>query len=400
MADDDNASTSAPRPRPTPTIDLKATEVGSRPRDSTSADEPREREASAPGADPAFENDPLGIGSVRSAPAHGVRWRTVAAIALVTALVCLAAGGYLVHLLIARDLIAVARTPVAPAPVAAVPESPPMSETIAAAAGAAIKPLEESLSGLHRRLDELAAAANETRARADEAAKAAAAAASAPRPAASADTPALSPNDIETLVNRLTALEQAVTASTQQPAQPSAPPPDLERRIKFAIAATELRGAVERGQPYAVQLAAAKALAPDAAALAPLDALAGKGAPSDAALAAELSASARAILEAGPLGAESDNLLERLQARALRLVHIRPVGDVAGEEPHHRVARAESRAARGDIQGALEELEKLPEPMRARAQAWIDRAKLRETVVAASRTLAASALGAIGEAGH
>jgi hypothetical protein len=397
MADDDNPSTSAPRPRPTPTIDLKATEIGSQPRDTDGTGEPREQDDSARDANVAPEGDAPRIESARSTPAHGVRWRTVAAIALVTALVCLAAGGYLVHTLIERDLIAVARAPVAPAPVAAMPESPPASETIAAAASAAIKPLEESLSGLHRQLEELAVATRETRTRADEAAKAAVAAAAAPRPSADATSP-LSPSDIDALVNRLTALEQAVTASTQQN-QASAPPPDLERKIKFAIAATELRGAVERGQPYATELSAAKALAPDPAVLAPLDAMAGKGAPSNAALAAELSASARAILEAGP-GDASDNLLERLQARALRLVHIRPVGDVSGEEPQHRVARAEARTARGDIQGALEELEKLPEPMRARAQAWMDKAKMRDAALAASRTLAAGALVAIGQAGH
>lgn len=398
MADDDNPSTPAPRPRPTPTIDLKATEIGSQPRDSDVAEEPREQDDSARDANAAPEGDAPEIVSARSAPARGVRWRTVAAIALVTALVCLAAGGYLVHTLIERDLITVARAPVAPPSVAAMPESPPASETIAAAASAAIKPLEESLSGLHRRLDELAAATSETRSRADEAAKAAAAAAAAPRPNADATAP-LSSGDIDALVNRLTALEQAVTASTQQP-QASAPPPDLERRIKFAIAATELRGAIERGQPYAAELSAAKALAPDPAALTPLDVLSGKGAPSNAALAAELSASARAVLEAGPGDVQSDSLLERLQARALRLVHIRPVGDVSGEAPQHRVARAEARTARGDIQGALEELEKLPEPMRARAQAWMDRAKMREAALAASRSLAAAALVAIGQAGH
>jgi hypothetical protein len=38
--------------------------------------------------------------------------------------------------------------------------------------------------------------------------------------------------------------------------------------------------------------------------------------------------------------------------------------------------------------------------MRARAQAWMDRAKTREAVLATSRTLAAGALGAIGQAGH
>jgi hypothetical protein len=398
MADDDNPSTSAPRPRPTPTIDLKATEIGSQPRDTEAADEPRDHDASAQAANAAPESDSPQIESAHSARAHGVRWRTVAAIALVTALVCLATGGYLVHTLIERDLIAVARAPVAPAPVAAMPESPPASETIAAAASAAIKPLEESLSGLHRQLEELAVATRETRMRADEAAKAAAAAAAAPRSNSDVTSP-LSPGDIDALVNRLTALEQAVTASTQQ-SQANAPPPDLERRIKFAIAATELRGAVERGQPYATELSAAKVFAPDPAVLAPLDAMAGKGAPSNAALAAELSASARAILEAGPGDAQSDNLLERLQARALRLVHIRPVGDVSGEEPQHRVARAEARTARGDIQGSLEELEKLPEAMRARAQAWMDKAKMREAALTASRTLAAGALVAIGQTGH
>ena len=137
-----------------------------------------------------------------------------------------------------------------------------------------------------------------------------------------------------------------------------------------------LRAAVERGDPFAQELSAAKALASDAAMLAPLEPFAATGVPRSAALARELSQVTTPMLNAaGP--ARESGILDRLQQNAERLVRIRPINEGAGDEPSAVVARAEVKAAHGDIAGALVEVARLPDAMRAPAQAWIARPKCR-----------------------
>ena len=68
--------------------------------------------------------------------------------------------------------------------------------------------------------------------------------------------------------------------------------------------------------------------------------------------------------------------MEKLQAGAERLVRIRPVGDVPGDDPAAMIARIEAKAARNDISGALADLSKLPAAVRAPAEA-VDQARRR-----------------------
>jgi len=60
-----------------------------------------------------------------------------------------------------------------------------------------------------------------------------------------------------------------------------------------------------------------------------------------------------------------------------RLVRIRPVEEVAGDDPATIMSRAQIKAGRGDVPGALAELGTLPATVRAPAQAWIDKAQAR-----------------------
>lgn len=378
MANEDNAAdTGSPRPRAAPTIDLQATELTSTPM----ADAGSDASSSASG-----QPDASGAAEAPKPARGGVSHRTAGILGALSGLAFFVLGGWL-GMFYQREHR---------------PETPPAVPPPAAAPAPAdntaqlVKPLEEGIAGLYRRLDELASATQDARARAEQAV----AAAENARKSGSAE--GIGRGDVDALIDRLSALERAVTAKANEPAptQPERKPADraeTDRKIRAAIAAVELRGAVERGVPFATELAGVKDLSGGSASLATLEPFAASGIPSTAALARELTVLAPAILQADT--PQAGGVLDRLQARAARLVHIRPRGDVEGDEPPQIVARAEARAARGDLQAAVAELEKLPSPMRAPAQGFIDKVSRRDAALQASRTLAVESLTAVGKAG-
>src|SRR5439155_514079 len=74
-----------------------------------------------------------------------------------------------------------------------------------------------------------------------------------------------------------------------------------------------------------------------------------------------LSKLAPAMLKAAGNAPPQGGVLDRLQASAARLVRVRPIEEAAGDEPSAAIARAELEASRGDIPGALADLDKLPD---------------------------------------
>jgi hypothetical protein len=168
-----------------------------------------------------------------------------------------------------------------------------------------------------------------------------------------------------------------------------------DRSVRTAIVAAALAAAVERGRPFAAELKAAQAQAADAQVLAPLEAFAAAGVPNANALTRELSGLEPALLRAAGTASPEGGFLEKLQAHAERLVRIRPIEEIAGDDPAAVIARVEIKAARGDLPGALVELDKLPAPVRAPAQGWIFKTQTRTAALAASRTFAADALAAL-----
>ena len=92
---------------------------------------------------------------------------------------------------------------------------------------------------------------------------------------------------------------------------------------------------------------------------------------------------------------QDGGILGRLQANAERLVRVRPVGDTPGDDPAAALARAGVKAHRGDIAGALAEVERLPPPVQAPAADWIKVAKARTAALDAARQLAANSLAAL-----
>ena len=239
-----------------------------------------------------------------------------------------------------------------------------------------MKALAETVGVLGRRNDEALAAAREARVRAD--AGAAEISELTQKPPASVDR-----SDFETLANRVAAVERSEKAAES-----------ADRAVRLALAATALNAAVERGDAFAAELAAVKALGADPKLLAALEPFARSGVPTSAALARQFSELAPALQQAAEPPSR-EGVLGRLQLNAEKLVRIRRVDEAAGTDAAAVVARSEAKAARGDLPGAAAEVAQLPPNARAPAEAWIKSVQARTAAIDASRRLAAAALAGL-----
>lgn len=206
--------------------------------------------------------------------------------------------------------------------------------------------------------------------------------------------PVVAHSEIEALAARVGALEQAAKSAEEKIAR-AAVTAGADRAGRLAFVAVTLRQAVERGEPFARELAAAKPLVSNAAALAALEPFAASGVPRAAALARELSALTGAMLGAAGNAPRDGGFIDRLQQNAERLVRVRPISEAPGDDAAAVIARAEVKAAHGDITGSLSELAQLPAAARAPAQAWIKKAEAQMAALAAARGIAESAIGAL-----
>jgi hypothetical protein len=161
---------------------------------------------------------------------------------------------------------------------------------------------------------------------------------------------------------------------------------------RLAVAAIALNSAVERGQPFASDLAVVKSLGANPELVGPLEPFAAFGIPMPATLSRELLGLIPLLRAVGPI---QGSFLTRLQANAEKLVHIRPQQEKAGNEVSAILDRIEIKAANADINGALAELENLPPAMRAPADAWIEKTKARSAAEGSSRRLLAASLAGL-----
>jgi hypothetical protein len=268
----------------------------------------------------------------------------------------------------------------------ATPRSAPTDPAVLARLSAAEsmqRALGDTIADLRKRIEDGAAAARDARERADAVAK-----------SSGADANDALRKEVEALTTRLAALEHA-ERTTDQRVQQSMTGASADRAVRLAVAAGALRAAVERGVPFTAELAAAKALGADAAALAPLEGFAAAGVPSTEILARDFDKLEPAMSTAAAPASHDGGVLGRLQANAERLVRVRPVGDTPGDDPAAALARAGAKAHRGDIAGTLAEVERLPAAAQAPAADWIKTAKARNAALEAARQLAANSLAAL-----
>jgi hypothetical protein len=258
----------------------------------------------------------------------------------------------------------------------------------------ALKPLGDAVNAGNKRVDDLTASLRDTRARLDTSAKALDDLIAAQR-----QHPAAEKADLDKLDARLVTLEAATKSLATTAAATGAADKSADRNLRTAVLANALRSAVMRGVPYAAELAGLKAQVADPQALAPLDAFAATGAPSQAALAQELAGLMPAIARAAEPGgsAAEGNFMQRLRARASEFVQIRPVGDAAGDDPAAIVARLNNEIARQDIAGAVADLAKLPAAAKAPAAGFIAKVQARAAAITAAQRVAADALSSLGK---
>jgi len=240
-----------------------------------------------------------------------------------------------------------------------------------------VKGMAEAVGALGRRNDEALAAAREARVRAD--AGAAEISELTQKPPAAIDR-----GEFETLANRVAAAERSEKAAEKAAAS-------ADRAVRLALAATALNAAVDRGDAFAAELAAVKALGADPKLVAALEPFARSGVPTSAALARQFSEFAPALQQAAE-PTPREGVLGRLQLNAEKLVRIRRVDEAPGTDAAAILARSEAKAARADLAGAAAEVAQLPPNARAPAEAWIKSVQARTAAIDASRRLAADAL--------
>jgi len=268
----------------------------------------------------------------------------------------------------------------------ATPRSAPTDPAVLARLSAAEsmqRALGDTIADLRKRIDDSTAAAHEARERADAVAK-----------SSGAEANEALRKEAEALTARVAALERK-ERTTDQRVEQSLTGASADRTVRLAVVAGALRAAVERGTPYTAELGAAKALGAEASVLSPLEPFAAAGVPSADALARDFDKIEPAMTAAATPASHDGGILGRLQANAERLVRVHPVGDTPGDDPAAALARASAKAHRGDIAGALAEVERLPPPSQAPAADWIKAAKARTAALDAARQLAASSLAAL-----
>ncbi len=143
-----------------------------------------------------------------------------------------------------------------------------------------------------------------------------------------------------------------------------------EAAVSRAIAATYLKAAVDRGDPFLTELETFAALAPQDPALQDLRPLAASGVKSKSTLSAEFNGQAKLILDAVNQPVAGEGFTDRLLASAQSLISVRPVGNVEGTDAGAILARMEDKLKNGDVKGAALEWEGLPEAGRKASESF------------------------------
>jgi hypothetical protein len=144
-----------------------------------------------------------------------------------------------------------------------------------------------------------------------------------------------------------------------------------------AIAFANLRAAVSDGRPYAAELDTIGALAPALGDLGVLPAYAEKGIPTPPELARSFDISGDNALAARKPVADG-SFLDNLWASAQSLVTIRRIDEPpAGEGPDATLARARVALDKGDLEGAVKQVETLDGPARNAFSLWLGQARAR-----------------------
>lgn len=223
---------------------------------------------------------------------------------------------------------------------------------------------------------------------------------------AGTSTPAAVPQvDLTPLEQRIAALEARLqplaAAVAASKVDVSADQDSLRKAVSasdaaaLVVVAQSLRGALDRGAPFAPEVAAAATLGADPDRIAVLQPVAGKGVPTAAALAKSFAPLAAPILT-GTQSKEPQGILDRLERGASSLVRVRPVGAATGNDPAALVARIEDALGHGDVAAAISAWDQLPAPAKNVTGDWASDARARVAADAAAQAILAAAIDRLG----
>jgi hypothetical protein len=198
---------------------------------------------------------------------------------------------------------------------------------------------------------------------------------------------------VATLESRQTALQQKQEGLDRLAKVMTAP----DQTARAATLAVALRSAVERGGPFAAELAAARSLRLDERALASLAPFAATGLPTPNELFRSLSALVPELRRLSLPPSRELGYLDRLQASAVKMLNIRSVRDEPGDDPAAVMSRIEFKMGQQDIEAMVAELDKLPAPARELAQPWRTKALGRQEALESARLIATASLAKLGE---
>lgn len=188
---------------------------------------------------------------------------------------------------------------------------------------------------------------------------------------------------------RIGAIEKTVGELTGKVAEQAEQP-----KAALAIAASALKTAIDRGDPFTTEIDTFAAIAPAAPEIDALRAMAATGVPSQEAIKTAFPDAAAAMVAAGRTQDPNAGFFDKLVSSAQSLVQVRPVGMVEGEGAGETVARMEVHLNKGDYPAVAAEYDKLPEPAKAAGASFIAMVKARLAADRATDALLASALKA------
>ncbi len=137
--------------------------------------------------------------------------------------------------------------------------------------------------------------------------------------------------------------------------------PREDIKVARALTAANLKSAIDRGGPFMAELEAFASVEGTSSSVDQLRPLAASGVPTRSQLLSEFSSDASRIIDAADGAPKDQSVWNRLLDSASSVVTVRPVGEVAGDTPEAIVARIENRLKNGDLTGAENEWNILPQ---------------------------------------
>jgi len=201
--------------------------------------------------------------------------------------------------------------------------------------------------------------------------------------------------DVAPLAGRMAALDQELSGFVKTEADRTA----NTSRLVLALELSSLKRAIERGDGFAAELAAAKRVAGDRLNLAAFDRYAREGSPPLSELTSSFRKVANAMLDAESEPADA-SLFERLLSGAKSIVRVRKRGQPADDASlEATIARMETALKENRLGEVLAEAKKLPPKAQLAGEDWLRRVEMRyqieqalaETEAALKKSLATPA---------